>query len=77
MLPKERLEILHDLTQHPGWGIFEELLKNQEEALDSVANVTTEKELFQSQGQIFHIRQCLAMAQQTRAALDEEDEDTI
>lgn len=74
MLSKDKLETLHDFCQSEGWHIFEELLKDQEKALDTLMNIKDDRDLYQSQGQIFHIRQCLNVPEMVKAALEQEDE---
>ena len=68
---QKRLELIHDLTMHPGWSAFKEDLQEAFDMQNHVGNIQDEKHLYLSQGRLQILNSLMQTAETTRHHLTE------
>jgi hypothetical protein len=72
---KKEQELLHEMFQSEGWKCLSDRLKEQQDALNQLGSVDSEKQLFFNKGRVFETMQLLALPDMVRKALDDPEEE--
>lgn len=68
---QKRLELIHELTTHPGWVPFEEDMKEAYDMQDNVLSLTSEADMRLAQGRMQMLHSLINTKATVRHHLDE------
>lgn len=71
---KTDFESLSELRAHPGWQVLIAMFGEMRSAMDTVAAMENERDLWRAKGWLECADQVLALPEEARARLDEYDE---
>lgn len=72
---QRELEALHETFQTEGWKCLSDRLTEQQESMNTLGSVDSEKSLFFNKGRVFETMQLLALPDMVRKSLEEPEEE--